>query len=58
MSPSVPVVPMYIPGRLRTASSPSRTERLVALYWVASFIAVLVFKFCLCVKEVFEGLCA
>jgi len=45
MSPSVPVVPMYIPGRLRTASSPSRTERLVALYWVASFIAVLIFSF-------------
>ena len=27
MSPRESVEPMYMPGRLRTASSPSRTER-------------------------------
>ena len=32
MSPRVSVEPMYMPGRLRTASSPSRTDRWRAVY--------------------------
>src|SRR3954467_8187201 len=35
MRPRVSVEPMYMPGRLRTASSPSRTRRCAALYEVS-----------------------
>ena len=40
MRPRVSVEPMYIPGRLRTASSPSRTRRCAALY-VLSIVGLL-----------------
>ncbi len=36
MSPRESVEPMYIPGRLRTASSPSRTDRCRAVYALGS----------------------
>src|SRR5690625_4290113 len=35
MRPRESVEPMYMPGRLRTASSPSSTERWRAVYWAA-----------------------
>ncbi len=34
-SPFSPVEPMYMPGRLRTGSSPDRTDIWLALYAVA-----------------------
>src|SRR3954471_6787791 len=40
MRPRVSVDPMYMPGRLRTASSPSRTRRWAALY-VLSIVMLL-----------------
>ncbi len=47
MSPRESVEPMYMPGRLRTASSPSRTWRWWAVYSdadlvVAAFFAAVV----------------
>jgi uncharacterized protein YqgC (DUF456 family) len=40
MSPRESVDPMYIPGRLRTASRPSRTCRWWAVYGIVGFFVV------------------
>ena len=37
-SPVLPTPPMYIPGRLRTGSSPSRTVMSFAVYDVATLL--------------------
>src|SRR5450756_3076657 len=42
MSPRESVEPMYMPGRLRTASRPSRTCRWRAMYWEARVLGALV----------------
>src|SRR4051794_9116244 len=39
-SPDEPVPPMYMPGRLRTGSRPSRTVMLLALYWVEVILSL------------------
>ena len=39
-TPSGPVVPMYIPGRLRTASKPSITVMSSAVYFSGSGVSV------------------
>ena len=41
MSPRESVVPIYMPGRLRTASRPSRTARSLAVYWFSEETSLL-----------------
>src|SRR3546814_20314824 len=46
ISPRVSVEPMYMPGRLRTASRPSRTRRWAALYVLSMGLSLLVVRPC------------